>query len=90
MNHVERRVPLSHSLSREVIRATRGLGWINVDAALLQQRGQLASSSPGHSSPLQLLTAEHRETHALCTQMGLHSSMSPFLALAQKGRPTTP
>lgn len=85
---MERRVPLSCSVSREVIRATRGLGWVNVDSALLQQRGQHARSSPKHSSLMQLLTAKHKETHALCTQMGLHGSMSPFLALAQKGRPT--
>lgn len=35
-------VPLSHLLSRKekVIRAVRGLGWIIVDSALPQQRGQ--------------------------------------------------
>ena len=36
----------------------------------------------GTANPTQLLTAKHKETRALYTQMGLSVSRSPFLALA--------
>lgn len=81
-------VPLSHLLSRKekVSGATRGLGYISVDSALLQQRDRLTGASSGHCQPYP--AAKHKETRALYTQMGLHVSMSLFLALAQEGQPT--
>lgn len=84
-------MPVSHILSRKekVIRAT----WAWVGLLLIRPCCGRGASSPGPvlgtANPSQLLTAKHKETHALCTQMGLHVSMSPFLAFAQKGRPTT-
>lgn len=88
-------VPLSHLLSRKekVNGAARGHGHISVDSASLRQRGRLTGASGGHCQlavgTTQLLTAKHKETHALYTQMGLSVSRSPFLALAQEGQPTT-
>lgn len=81
-------MPLSHLNEKEkVIGAIWGAGWI-VDSALLQQRPANCPTL-GTASPFQLLTAQHEDTHALSTQMGLHVSMSPSLALAQEGQSTT-
>lgn len=75
-------VPLSHLNEKEKVSgAIWSPGWI-VDTALLQQRGPDNRPALGTASPFQLPTAQHEDTHAFCTQMGLHVSMSPFLALA--------
>lgn len=75
-------VPLSHLNEKEKVSgAVWGPGWI-VDSALLQQRGPDNCPALGTASPFQLPTAQHEDTHAFSTQMGLHVSMSPFLALA--------
>lgn len=76
------RVPLSHLKEKEKVSgAVWGPGWI-VDSTLLQQRGPDNCPALGPGSPFQLPTAQHEETHAFGTQMGLHVSMSPFLAPA--------
>lgn len=78
-------MPLSHLNEKEKVSgAIWGPGWI-VDSVLLEQRpGNCPALST--ASPFQLLTAQHEDTHALSTQMGLHVSMSPFLALVEKGQ----
>lgn len=85
-------VPLSHLLSRKRKRSSEPYGaWVGLLLTLPCCGKGASSPGPalGPANTIQLLTAKHKETHALFIQMGLHVSMSLFVALAREGQSTT-
>lgn len=84
---VGRGVPFSHLLSRKekVIRAVWGLGGLLLTLPYCNKGASTRHCQPHPAAD----KTKHKEMHAPCTQMGLHVSVSPFLALAQQGQPMT-